>query len=106
MIDTNNSFSNQDLSKLEMIMHEIYTSLNSISNILEDLSKIDFQLESDFAKDKVDDARFTALMLKNVLQYWTFSHNGEYYVKTPPRDVDLWTPFSKPNSYFSRLIKK
>lgn len=106
MIDPKETYSDQDLSRLEMVMHEIYTSLNSISSILESLSKTDFKSQSDFAKEKIDDASFTTLMLKNVLQYWTFSHNNEYYDKTPLADVDLWTPFSRPNSYFRRLIKK
>jgi signal transduction histidine kinase len=95
--------------QMEFVMHEIHTSLNSITSKLHLLSKKDVSRREDqvFIKEGIVEASLCADTIRMFLDYLQLSANPlAYFDGIKMRSIDLWITFLKPNEYFKNIIRK
>jgi K+-sensing histidine kinase KdpD len=95
--------------QMEFVMHEIHTSLNSITSKLHYLSRKDFSRKEDqvAAKEGIIEASRCADTIRMFLDYLQLSANPKaYFEGIKMRSVDIWTTFKQPNEYFKSVMRK
>jgi signal transduction histidine kinase len=103
---SNNEIINDQLS---FVMHEIHTSLNSITQKLHFLSRKDLSRrdEQEIVKEGILDACNYADTIRMFLDYLQLSENPDnYFANATMRSVDLYRDFKNPNEYFKSVMKK
>ncbi|MDR2563136.1 MAG: sensor histidine kinase, partial [Prevotellaceae bacterium] len=95
--------------QLSFIMHEIHTSLNSITKTLHFLSRKDLSRrdEQEIVKAGILEACQYADTMRMFLDYWQLSANpADYFAGAKMRLEDLYRDFNNPNEYFKSVMKK
>jgi two-component system, OmpR family, phosphate regulon sensor histidine kinase PhoR len=95
--------------QMAFVMHEIHTSLNSITSKLHYLSHKDFSRREDQAeaREGILEASQCADTIRMFLDYLQLSTDPKaYFEGIKMRSIDLWTTFKKPNEYFKNIMRK
>lgn len=98
--------SGQEQQSLDMIMHEIYSTINSVDVILQDSAKIASQISNNVLEENIQELLGNITTLRMYLDYWQSSGNDSYYSKAKLINYNIYKLFKKPNAYFSRRMKK
>lgn len=98
----------EEQDQLNMIMHEIYSSLNSITSSLQDISKKDLSIKEHqvAVHESILNISQYADTIKLYLDYWQISNGGSYFNTVAMKLVNIWNTFNHPNEYFKWLMKK
>ena len=90
-------------NQLSFIMHEIHSSLNSITSLLRKISESDSMEE---IKENSMEASLNADTIRMFLDYWQISNNSSYFDGANMRPINIWRMFNMPNAYFKSLMRK
>lgn len=102
------SLNEEEGRQLKTIMHEIHTSLNSITSTLGDISRLDITKSDaqEQIKETILDVSNYADSIRMYLSYWQLSNDSNYFENASKNPVDLWWLFNHPNAYFQNLMRK
>lgn len=97
----------QEQQSLEMIMHEIYSTINSVEVLLQDSASITFRtMPGSELDNNINELTGTINTLRMYLEYWQTSSNSDYYAKAVINpNFNIYRLFSKPNPYFKRRME-
>ena len=90
-------------NQLSFIMHEIHSSLNSITSLLRKISESDSIEE---IKENSMEASLNADTIRMFLDYWQISNSSSYFEGANMRPINIWRTFNMPNAYFKNLMRK
>lgn len=105
-METNNVclvLNEEENNQLSFIMHEIHSSLNSITSLLRKMQTLD---SINDLKEIALDASQNADTIRMFLEYWQISNNDSYFEGADMHPINIWRIFEKPNAYFMNLMRK